>query len=482
MAHIVSLENKNEIVLTNEDKSPKVTTISEDDWTPEEERKVMRKIDLHVMPYIALIYGLSLLDRNNISAAYIAGMSEDLGLGIGNRYSVALLAFFSTYAFSEIPSNLIIRHIGARWWLSFLITCWGLCVLFSGFVKSWISLTALRLLLGIFEGGLFPGAIFLISSWYKTFEMGKRLSFFYMASLLASAFGGILAYGLSLIRVGSGQYQEGWRWIFIVEGIVTVVCGLLGPLLLGEFPERALWLNERERHIAMTRIANERSGHEYEHPTIRQAMRMLLDWKLGFYCLQYIITASSVYSLAYFIPIILNQGLGFKYVLAQVLTSPPYLFTVIMTIASAWLSDKSKLRWPFLCSHSAIGITGLLIVLYAKPPGVRLFGTFLAVFGTQANVPGTLAYAQNQTALPQKKGVVAAATIAAGAIGGVIGSTIFRAQDKPRYMPGMWATIGMQLVYLFGTMAVSLRLAKKNREADEKGVILEGVPGFRYAP
>lgn len=129
-----------------------------------------------------------------------------------------------------------------------------------------------------------------------------------------------------------------------------------------------------------------------------------------------------------------------------------------------------------------IGITGLLIVLYAKPPGVRLFGTFLAVFGTQANVPGSLAYGQNQTALPQKKGLVAAAMITAGAAGGITGSTIFRAQDAPRYFPGMWATIGMQFFYLFGTMAMSFYLKRRNREADEKGVVLEGVQGFRYAP
>ena len=113
---------------------------------------------------------------------------------------------------------------------------------------------------------------------------------------------------------------------------------------------------------------------------------------------------------------------------------------------------------------------------------MRLFGTFLAVFGTQANVPASLAYGQNQTALPQKKGLVAAAMITAGAAGGITGSTIFRAQDAPRYLPGMWATICFQILYFFGTMGMSLWFKKKNKEADEKGVVLEGVVGFRYAP
>lgn len=351
-----------------------------------------------------------------------------------------------------------------------------------GFVKSWVPLTILRLLLGIFEAGLFPGSIFIISSWYKTYETARRVSTFYMASLLASGFNGILAYLLSLIRVGDGMFREGWRWIFIIEGAITVACGLLAPFFLGEFPERTRWLSERQRHIATLRIANERSGREYEHPSLWQGLRMLMDWKVGFYALQYYVAASSVYSLAYFIPIILRQGLGYSYALSQILTSPPYLFTVVMSILTAWLSDRMKLRWPFLCGHAAIGIVGLLVVLYAKPPGVRLFGVFLAVFGTQANVPGSLAYGQNQTALPQKKGLVAAAMITAGAAGGITGSTIFRAQDAPRYLPGMWVTIVFQILYFFGTMIMSLWFKKRNREADEKGVVLEGVVGFRYAP
>lgn len=130
------------------------------------------KVDFRILPYLCLVFGLSLLDRSNISAAYIAGMGEDLELGIGvylhnhralsktvliigpgNRYSIALLLFFVTYALFELPSNLVIRRIGAKWWLSFLITAWGVCVLGMGFVRSWVTLTVLRLLLGIFEAG-----------------------------------------------------------------------------------------------------------------------------------------------------------------------------------------------------------------------------------------------------------------------------------------------------------------------------------------
>lgn len=123
--------------------------------------------------------------------------------------------------------------------------------------------------------------------------------------------------------------------------------------------------------------------------------------------------------------------MGFSYTLSQVLSSPPYLFTIIASLAFAWLSDKIKLRWPILIAQSMFAIVGLLIVLYTKPPGVRYFGLFLATFGTQANVPASLAYGQNQTARVSKRGIVAAAMISVGAAGGITGSTIFQSKDAP---------------------------------------------------
>ncbi|KAL2853925.1 major facilitator superfamily domain-containing protein [Aspergillus pseudoustus] len=397
------------------------------DWSDSEERALVMRIDWHVLPVLCVVFALSLLDRTNISSAYIAGMAQDLELTIGK------------------------------------------------FV-DW--LTADRC-----AHEVFPGAVFIISSWYRTYETARRVSIFYMASLFASGFGGIIAYGLSLIRVGDGIYRQGWRWIFIIEGAVTIAAGLVAIFTLGQFPEKASWLSSREKQIAMTRIAYQHGGREYEHITFKQSLLYLMDWKLGVYALQYFICASSVYSLAFFMPIILREGMGFSYALAQVLTSPPYLVAVVLSLSMAWLSDKFRVRWVVLCVQSVTAIIGLLITLYAVPPGVRYFGTFLAVFGTQANVPATLAYGQNQTAQPTRKGVVSAAMIAVGAAGGVTGSTIFRSQDAPMYLPGMWSTITMQMLYTVGTFCMSMYLRHRNRLADEGQVSeLEGVEGFRYAP
>lgn len=110
---------------------------------------------------------------------------------------------------------------------------------------------------------------------------------------------------------------------------------------------------------------------------------MLIEWKIGLYAIMYFVAASSVYSLAFFAPIILRESLGFTYVKAQLLSSPPYVFAIFASIAGAWVSDKIKMRWPVMVFQAIVAIVGLIVMLYAQPPAARYFGLFLATYGTQ---------------------------------------------------------------------------------------------------
>ncbi|KAE8137472.1 major facilitator superfamily domain-containing protein [Aspergillus pseudotamarii] len=419
-------------------------------WTKEEEKKLVRTIDWRVFPMLCTIFGLSLLDRTNISSAYIAGLGADIQLSQGIWL---------------IRNPIEPRH--PPYW------CQGVAELPDCIMGRLCPR----------DGLFFPGAVFIIGSWYRQYETATRVSLFYMAALIASGFGPILAYVFSLIRVGDGIYTQGWRWIFIIEGIATIVAGIAAAFFLVEFPDRASWLTPRQKQIAIARLSVDKSEKEYKHPSFKEAMVMIWDWKIIIFSIQYFIAASSVYSIAYFKTIILREGMGFSYALSQILSSPPYVFAVIMSLVMAWLSDKYKIRWAILVTQSLSAVVGLLITLYSGPPGVRYFGLFIAVFGTQANIPGTLSYGQSQIPTVEKRGVIAAAMISVGAAGGIAGSTIFRTQDAPRYLPGMWATIAMQMLYTVVTLVFSFYLRRQNRLVDEgKRGDLEGVSGFRYAP
>ncbi|KAF2451524.1 MFS general substrate transporter [Karstenula rhodostoma CBS 690.94] len=236
-----------------------------------------------------------------------------------------------------------------------------------------------------------------------------------------------------------GKFSHGWRWIFIVEGATTIVAGFLSPIFLIDFPEKASFLTDRQEYIATSRVSLEKEGTHAEHITFKDSLNILWDWKIGVYSIQSFVVLSSIYSLNIFLPIILQLTPcpSFSYALSQLLCAPPYIFGNILPFVFAYFSDKHKLKWPMLVSQSVSVMNGLLIAMYAKPPGICYFGIFLAAFGTQANVLATLVYGQNQTAKIQKRAIVAATIVSFGGAGGIYRGLIFRSQNAPWYLPGI---------------------------------------------
>lgn len=180
-----------------------------------QQRRMWLRIDLKIVPMMSIILAISIIDRINIGNAKVLGMQQDLDLDIGSRYSVVLLLFFPGYFISELPSNMMLAKFGVKVWMSILTFGFGLCVLCMGFVPNWQVLAFLRFMLGLFEGGIYPACVFLLSSWYPRYMLHSRLSALYAVGVMASAFGGILAYGLSQMSGLRGML--GWRWVFIVS-------------------------------------------------------------------------------------------------------------------------------------------------------------------------------------------------------------------------------------------------------------------------
>jgi MFS family permease len=156
------------------------------------------------------MYGISLMDRKNVSNAAIAGMRVDLDLQTGYRYSLISLCFFITYVVFQPPMTVVCRKVGPRIFLPGICLLWGALVIGIGFGKNWTTLVALRLILGILEAGYFPGCVYLLSTWYTRYQVAKRYSVFYLIGCIASALAGILAYGL--MQMEGTQGIRGWRW------------------------------------------------------------------------------------------------------------------------------------------------------------------------------------------------------------------------------------------------------------------------------
>jgi MFS family permease len=201
------------------------------------ERKITTKIDMHIIPFVSVLYLMAFLDRVNIANARAFGLEKDLGM-TGVEYNTALTIFFIPYILCEIPSNIFLKHFSPRVWLSLCCIGFGAVTVFQGLVQTYGGLLATRFFLGLFECGMFPGCFYLLSTWYRRHEAQKRFSLFFSSTSLAGAFGGLLASAIGKMDYIRGY--RGWRWIFLLEGVFTVVLGVFFLFTFPSFPEQAV--------------------------------------------------------------------------------------------------------------------------------------------------------------------------------------------------------------------------------------------------
>ncbi|KAG6902781.1 hypothetical protein C0995_011929 [Termitomyces sp. Mi166 len=246
------------------------------------ERKTMRKVDLRLLPLLGFLYALALIDRTNLGVARIAGMDRDLGLSVGSRYSIVSSIYFLPYIIFQLPSNLVLRKLGERNTLAFCVVSWGLVQIAMGFVPSWGLLALCRVLLGAFEAGFFPAMVFIITTWYVRHEVQKRLAAFYVVSIFTGGFSAIFAYILSLL--GGRHGLPGWAWIFIIEGAITVLFGMIAWFYIPEFPDQNTFLNDDQTKLVLDRVEHDRGDSIPDEMTGRKLFEHLLDWKIWVYC------------------------------------------------------------------------------------------------------------------------------------------------------------------------------------------------------
>ncbi|KAI1385699.1 MFS general substrate transporter [Hypoxylon trugodes] len=450
-------------------------------YSREEQRKIIRRVDNRLIPVLGSLYVNSLIDRVNISSAAIDGLDDDLQLQVGSRYSIVILIFFITYTLFQPLGTIVTRKFGPRWFLSSLCMTWGVCMIGNGFIKSWEGLVGLRVLMGILEAGYFPGAVYLMSTWYTRFDMQKRYVAMYGTGCLAGAFGGVMAYSLSQMEGIAGL--RGWRWIFIIEGIISCIIALSAYVFLIGFPEDDEWswkfLNRKEREFIIRRVNRDRGDAIIEPFSMRAFFGAATDWKIWVYAFMFFCVTTVGYSINYFLPIIF-LGMGFNVALSQILVVPPWAFTFIFMYIQAWISDRYRLRAPIIAFNAILACIGLALMAFHPSPGVRFFGVFIVIAGGSGNIPPVLTYQANNIRGQWKRAFSSATQIGAGGIGGVAGALVFRSQDSPRYIPGIYASMACNICVLICAAGMSVHFWYANKKARRGLVILEGLEGFTY--
>lgn len=432
-------------------------------------------------------------DRVNIANAKIFNLQEDLHMDPNSQqFNTALVIFFVPYVLFEIPSNILLKKFKPSTWLSINMFLFGLTTMMQGLVQNYSGLLATRFFLGVFETGMFPGAFYLIGMWYRRHEAQRRYSFFFNSTTLAGAFGGLLA---AVIGKMSGlRGYSGWRWIFILEGGLTVFVSFFFYFLLPNFPEQAAWLKEDERSYVAARLRVDQGRAGIERPiTLRDVGNVFKDYKVivgGFMYFGLIVPA---YGYAYFAPTIIN-GYGYGKIETQLRSVPPWAAAFGFSMIIAYISDRLRHRVTFAIVSILIAIAGFAILLGEHHNlDVQYAALFLAAMGAYTAMPIIVCWFNMNLGGHHRRAVGSAWQVGFGNIGGIISSFIFQSKGKhPTFTLGYsvsTAFCGVSLVaciiYLFACRKANSdrkngKVSVDHLSEDDKLALGDMHPEYRY--
>jgi MFS family permease len=418
---------------------------SERTMSEEDEARLVRRIDLRVLPMLFIIYVFAFLDRANMSNALTMRMPKEIGL-TGQQPNIALAVFFVPYIIFEIPSNLLMKRLTPHAWLSFCVLGFGIIMLCQGFITNFSGLIATRFFLGLLEAGIFPGSFYLISFWYKREESQKRFTIFWCSVIVASMFGGLLATGIAKMDGVGGK--SNWRWIFILEGIGTIIVGILTYFLCSDFPSEAKWLTHEEREWVLQRTRTH--AGESSRVAWSDVLEYFKDPKNHLGAIMYFSVVVPVYSFAYFTPTIVRT-LGYSVVRTQLHSVPPFAAAFGLCLVMAYFSDRTKVRLPYILFGQALLITGLCILITTpKSFSVKYAGICLVCMGAFGSGACIVCWYLMNLQGHKQRAIGSAWMISFGNTGGLLAPFAFLTKYAPEYRTGYSICVG---VVVLGTVA-----------------------------
>jgi actin cytoskeleton-regulatory complex protein SLA1 len=360
----------------------------------EVERRLSLKVDLRLCTIAGLLCSLNLLDSGIISSAQVTSMPKDLDL-TGNRFSVAIFIFTVSRIVFQLPSTILVHVVGPRVFFPTVTLCFGLVTFCTAFIHSWQEMIVLRVLLGITMSGIYPGLMYLISTWYTRREQQLRYAFMHCGECIVLATGSIGNFGPN--QLDGHSRLRGWRWMFLVQGTMTMFIGLLTYFWMIDFPENSQnsfrFLRPEATFQAISRIDRDRQDAQALGPfRLGDALIHFLDPELYAFCVLFFLLNIVSTALAYFLPVILQSGMGFSTNKAILLSAPLYYYSVIPVLISSLVGDKYSLRGPVIIFNALCLITGFCMLGFPLQVTVRYAGTSLATGAYISNWAALSAY------------------------------------------------------------------------------------------
>ncbi|RAQ72536.1 transporter [Aspergillus flavus] len=460
------------------------------EWGEQEEKKLIRKIDLRVCTFACVTFFALQLDRGNIVQAMSDNMLGDLGMNT-NDYNTGQTIFYLVFLFAELPSQLISKKIGPDRWIPIQMLCWSLIAAFQAFLSGKKSYYVCRALLGLFEGGFIPDTILFLSFWYKSKELPIRLSYFWISYEGTSIVSAFLAYGFLHVRRPDGT--GGWRYLFAFEGLITGVIAIIAAFWMpasptqtkGGFRGKDGWFNEREEKIMVNRVLRDdpsKGGmHNRQAVTPKMLWEALCDydmWPIYLLGLTWMIPNSPATS---YITLQL-KSLGFDTFESNLLTIPAYVIFIINLLVWTWISERFYQRL-ILGVGSMIWCLVLLIALETLPDNASPWARWI-INVLMIGAPYVHAIIVAMTS--RNAGTVRTRTVATAVYNmmvqtsSIISNNIYREDDKPYYRTGNKVLIALAVWSIFVFIGAKFYYMWRNKKNTEKWDVMSSAEREEY--
>ncbi|KAJ5984599.1 MFS allantoate transporter [Penicillium waksmanii] len=411
-------------------------------------RRLLRKIDWHIMPVMCCVYGMNFLDKTTLSYASIMGIKEDLGL-VGDQYSWLGSIFYFGYLAWEYPTSRLLQRLPLGKYSGSCIVVWGAILSCFAAAKNYPGAVAIRFLLGVFEAAVTPGFALLTSQWYTRNEQGRRVNLWYSFNGWGQILGGLVAYGIAVGAAKHGTSIEPWKIVFLFTGCLTITLGLLFLWIVPDSQLNARWLSKEDRILAVARVRINQQGignKNFKWYQVKEALLDPMTWAFFFFALIADIPNGGITN--FFSQLI--TSFGYTEVESLLYGTPAGAVEIVALLLNGYIGDKTGQR--ILTSLGGLFTATLGIILIVALPIENNVGRLVGYYLTQAfptSFVALLSLISSNVAGYTKKTTVAALYLIGYCVGNIIGPLTFRPEDAPRYVSAEITIIACWGICLF---------------------------------
>ncbi|KAF1994698.1 MFS general substrate transporter [Amniculicola lignicola CBS 123094] len=440
------------------------------------EKSLKRKLDARCSLFV-LIYIMNYLDRNNIAAARLKGLQDDLGI-TNTQYSACLSILYVGYILMQVPSNMLINRIQRpSLYIAVAMCLWGMISTLSGITTNFVGMVAVRFFIGFVEAAFLPGALLILSKWYTRRELTTRNAILFCGNLISNAFSSLVGAGILSNMEGTLGHRA-WRWLYWIEGAVTILIAIFAAFILPDLPSNTRGFTPEERHVAvlrMTEDVGEADEDSAEQSPFAGFMMAVKDVKI--YVMMLTFTAYVVgLSFNAFFPT-LTGTLGFKYIPTLLMSAPPWAFACLVSLVNAWHADRTEERFWHIVGPICLGLVGFVISMSTLNVAARYLALFLQASAYAGFIVFYSWISSSFPRPPAKRAVAIAMINAFSQLGNIAGSYVWNlpANGYRRSYGIVTSMFGLTIMGCFIFRVILTRLNKKIEEGEQAWAVQDDV-------